>query len=196
MTKHLLAVAVIALCAYPHHAHSQHSAADHSAHLALRDSAVRIPTQPGQAAYAALAEVVRLLEADSSTDWRRVNLAALREHLIDMDEVVMHARIRQDEIAGGARIEFTGEGSTLAAVQRMATAHAAAIDGTSGLSLKVERLSNGVRWDVISVSRDDGAIARIRGLGGIGLLTLGDHHARHHLAIARGESMDAHSHER
>jgi hypothetical protein len=37
---------------------------------------------------------------------------------------------------------------------------------------------------------DDAATeARIRGLGFIGLLTVGAHHATHHLALARGGNM-------
>jgi hypothetical protein len=36
-------------------------------------------------------------------------------------------------------------------------------------------------------------IAMIRGEGFAGLLTEGDHHARHHMALARGDAM-AHMH--
>jgi hypothetical protein len=32
-----------------------------------------------------------MLEADPKTDWSKVNISALREHLIDMDEVTMRA---------------------------------------------------------------------------------------------------------
>ena len=34
---------------------------------------------------------MRILEADPTTDWSKVNIGALREHLIDMDEVTMRA---------------------------------------------------------------------------------------------------------
>jgi hypothetical protein len=36
-------------------------------------------------------------------------------------------------------------------------------------------------------------VARLRGLGFIGLLTAGAHHGPHHLAMAKGETF-AHSH--
>ena len=42
------------------------------------------PTMPGQDAFGAIQETVSLLEADPATDWSKVNIAALREHLIDM----------------------------------------------------------------------------------------------------------------
>jgi hypothetical protein len=36
-----------------------------------------------------------MLEADPATDWAKANIGALREHLIDMDEITMRARPRQ-----------------------------------------------------------------------------------------------------
>jgi hypothetical protein len=36
------------------------------------------PTQPGQAAFAAIQEIVAILEADPRTDWSKVNIDALR----------------------------------------------------------------------------------------------------------------------
>src|SRR5665213_2414926 len=49
--------------------------------------ATTLPTQPGQSAFAAIQEIVAILEADPKTDWSRVNIEALRQHLIDMDNV-------------------------------------------------------------------------------------------------------------
>ena len=46
-----------------------------------------VPTMPGQEAFGTIQEIVRMLEADPATDWSKVNIGALREHLIDMDEV-------------------------------------------------------------------------------------------------------------
>jgi hypothetical protein len=37
-------------------------------------------------------------------------------------------------------------------------------------------------------------VARIRGLGFIGLLVQGAHHQPHHLAMAKGEKMPGHGH--
>ncbi len=44
---------------------------------------------PGQDAFGAIQEIVRILEANPRTDWSKVNLAALREHLIDMNRVTL-----------------------------------------------------------------------------------------------------------
>ena len=50
-----------------------------------------LPTMPGQDAFGAIQEVVQILDADPTTDWSKVNISALREHLIDMNEVTLHA---------------------------------------------------------------------------------------------------------
>ena len=48
-------------------------------------------SSPGQAAFGAIEEIVQKLEADPATDWSKVNIGALREHLIDMNEVTLRA---------------------------------------------------------------------------------------------------------
>jgi hypothetical protein len=48
-----------------------------------------VSTMPGQDAFGAIQEIVRLLEADPDTDWSKIDLVALREYLIDMSEVTL-----------------------------------------------------------------------------------------------------------
>ena len=62
---------------------------DHAQHTS--GSASAMLTMPGQEAFGTIQEIVRILEADPTTDWSKVNIGALREHLIDMDEVTMRA---------------------------------------------------------------------------------------------------------
>jgi hypothetical protein len=61
-----------------------------------------LPTQPGQAALAAAQEIVRMLEADPGTDWSKVNLTAVRQHLIDMDEVTLRAVVAEQPVEVGS----------------------------------------------------------------------------------------------
>jgi hypothetical protein len=49
------------------------------------------PTMPGQDVFGAVQEVVGILDADPKTDWSKVDLEALRQHLIDMNEVTLKA---------------------------------------------------------------------------------------------------------
>jgi hypothetical protein len=161
---------------------------DHAAHAA---AAGATPTAaPGQAAYAAIADVVRALEADPKTDWSRVNIAALRQHLVDMDEVTLHSTTAERTVEGGLVADVTGDTPrAAAAVGRMVRAHTAALDAEPRFAASAEPLpSGGVRLTVRARDpRDTALVARIRGLGFYGLLTVGDHHAAHHLMLARGE---------
>ena len=143
------------------------------------------PTMPGQDAFGAIQEIVRILEADPTTDWSKIDLEALRQHLIDMNEVTLGANAMAKPVDGGLEIEITGAGRTLAAIRRMIPAHAHEINGFNGWSTKTDMLPNGVRLTV--TSSDPQEIRHIRGLGFIGILASGSHHQPHHLAIAKGE---------
>ena len=144
-----------------------------------------MPTQPGQDAFGAIQEVLQILEADPATDWSRVNIDALREHLIDMNEVTLHANAVASAVDGGLRIAVTGQGRTLLAIQRMVPAQAHEIDGVNGWKTAVDSRADGV---VLTVTAADPKQAtKIRALGFIGIMAEGTHHQRHHLAMARGD---------
>jgi hypothetical protein len=181
-TKFSLAAMLVASVAAPVAAQSM----DHSRHLASGT----VPTSPGQSAYGAIAEIVRMLEADSTTDWSKVNMEALRQHLIDMDDVTLRADVAQHDVPGGISADVTGTGRTVGAIQRIAVNHTRVLASSPEYDARAERIANGARI-VITAKRPDDAklVARIRGLGWAGLMTEGDHHAPHHLALARGESV-------
>lgn len=153
------------------------------------------PTQGGQAAFAAVAEIVGLLEADSTTDWSKVDLEALRQHLIDMDAVTLRSRVRQTATAGGLVMEITGEPDVAASVRRMVGAHAPVLEALGGWRATAAPIPGGMRLTVVAGDTADTArVTRIRGLGFIGLMTQGAHHTQHHLMIARGAGAHAHGH--
>ncbi len=178
---------------------TDHATMDHAAHSALlkqcqTQSPGTLPTSAGQAAYGALSEVVRILEADPATDWSKVNIEALRMHLVEMDEVTMRAQVVQRIVPGGIEADVTGSGATAAAIQRMVPNHSRALDAMPEYRSTTTQLPSGVRFTTTAEDPSDTArVTRIRGLGFAGLLTTGDHHARHHLALARGDTA-AHVH--
>jgi hypothetical protein len=158
-------------------------------------AAAGVPTLSGQDAFGAIAEIVRLLDADPQTDWSQVDLERLRQHLIDMNDVVLRAEVKTSPVPGGLVVDVTGAGRTESAIRAMLIPHAAELDQLPGLAAKTEAILGGVRLTVTARDADDGkVVARVRGLGFIGLLTLGTHHQPHHLAIARGEAMPGHGH--
>lgn len=157
-------------------------------HAGMKGAAT--PRMPGQDAFGTVQEIVRILEADPTTDWSKINLEALRQHLIDMNEVTLKAEATSKQIDSGLEIAVTGTGRTLAGIQRMVPAHAQELNQMNGWSAKTAPLPDGVLLTVTST--DPKEVQHIRGLGFIGLLVSGGHHQPHHLAMAKGEF--AHKH--
>lgn len=148
----------------------------------------------GQSAFGTIAAIVRLLEEDSRTDWSKVNIEGLRQHLIDMEEVTMQSRVVSENVGGGARFVVTGSGRTVDAIRRMANAHSQMLGKEAGMRAVVETIPSGARVTVLADKAGDmGAVAKIRGLGFVGLLTLGDHHGPHHLLLAKGTMPEGHA---
>jgi hypothetical protein len=192
MTRVLLALGVSAVLIAPSPLAAQEHQHTPGMHGTPVDSGKAAPPA-GQAAFASIADVVRQLEADPATDWSRVNIEKLRQHLIDMDEVIMRSRVEAAPVAGGARFTVRGAPRTAAAIQRMLEGHTAMLKSESGLVAVFKSLPDGAVFTVTAGSPQDAkAFARIRGLGFAGLLTVGEHHAAHHLALARGEAMSGH----
>lgn len=155
---------------------------DHAQHVHGGETVV--PTMPGQEAFGTIQEVVRLLEADPATDWSKVNIASLREHLIDMDDLTMRARLSERALENGVEITVTGAGRTLDAIKRMVPAHAHELAGL-GWNARTEDLPNGVK--LVATTSDLREAIKIKALGFLGIMVQGTHHQRHHLMMAKGE---------
>lgn len=144
------------------------------------------PSEPGQSAFAAIAEIVAMLRADPATDWGKVDIGALRAHLADMDVVVLQARAESAEIDDGLAITAVGDGLVGGAIRRMVTAHAPTLDALDGIAATAVATDGGA---VLRVTGEDEATVRqIRALGFFGLMATGAHHQAHHWAIATGGS--------
>jgi hypothetical protein len=167
-----------------------HDRAEHSAMRAEMHPAASLPTEAGQGAFAAIAAIAILLQADPETDWSKVNIGALREHLVDMNELTMNAVAWEEPILGGLQIEVTGEGRTLQAIQNMVPAHAAELAKVEGWQVEAAARDGGARLTVTSA--DPRQEAQIRGLGFFGLMATGAHHQTHHWAMATGQPMQGH----
>ena len=151
------------------------------------------PMQPGQGAFGAMAEVVRTLEADAATDWSKVDMERLRQHLIDMDEVVLRASVKATQVPGGLSMDVTGTGRTVQSIRAMVIPHSAELGAMPAWSAKAEPIPDGVRLIVVARDPADAkTVSRIRGLGFAGLLVQGGHHGPHHLAMAKGDMPAAH----
>ncbi len=140
-------------------------------------------SEPGQSAFAAIAEVVNVLNADPNTDWSRVDIDALRNHLRDMDIVTIDSTTVTTEVDGGLRFDVTGSGDVTDAIRRMASAHAGMMNGVDGWAYSTEEIAGGASMTVIVPDSD---LDRLKGLGFYGIMAAGMHHQPHHWAMANG----------
>lgn len=200
MWRAALAITLLVLtgAAVAHTVSAQHQppqGADmHTQHMRMMQGA-GAPTMPGQDAFGAITEIVRILDADPATDWTKVDVERLRQHLIDMNEVVLRSAVNQTSIPGGLAVDVTGAGRTEQAIRAMVVPHAAELDRLPSFMAKAEPIGGGVRLTVVARTPDDQkVVARIRGLGFVGLLTEGAHHQAHHLAMAKGGLLPGHGH--
>lgn len=145
-------------------------------------------TEPGNAAFAAIREVVETLNARENTDWSRVDLEALRRHLVDMRRFTTEAEIVEREtVEGGLRVVVRGTSPVAStSIRRALRAHAPMVEKETGWNVSVEGRDGKT---VLRVTGDGAEDARrIRGLGYIGFMATGAHHTRHHWMIATGRS--------
>jgi hypothetical protein len=153
-------------------------------HGGMQSGASSTPTMPGQDAFGAIQEIVRILESDPKTDWSKVNIEALRQHLIDMNEVTLHAVAVQHDLDNGIEIAITGEGRTAEAIKRMVPAHVGELHEI-GWNAKSEDIPNGVKLTVLASETQP--LTKLKALGFMGIMVQGSHHQPHHLMMALGQ---------
>ena len=149
------------------------------------------PRQPGQGAFAAIAEIVVMLTNDPMTDWSKVDIDGLREHLVDMDEVTLRANAKTALFENKIVFTITGTGRTLRAIKAMIPAHAGVLTRTTAWDVKGELTDDGA---ILTVSSNNPfALKVVKALGFYGVMATGAHHQAHHLAMAKGNAK-AHAH--
>jgi hypothetical protein len=173
--KHISVIGLAALLAFPAAAQE----GDHHSRM-MHGQMQGMPRETGQSAFAAIAEIVTLLRNDPATDWSKVDVQALRDHLADMERVTLETSVGVQEISGGAIFTVTGIADAASSAQRMMLAHAPFLAEATGFKVEAKSLSDGTQWRVTSDKAPE--VLEIRGLGFYGLLAIGSHH----LAIARG----------
>lgn len=183
---HFILATLLAPVAFNAMAESSHTM-NHSQHMATMAEPHSVnPQEAGQAGFAAIAEVVKLLESDADTDWSTVNINALREHLLDMNHLVMGAAVEEQAIDGGMRFNVTGQGKVLNAIHNMVPAHTNELNKMPDFSATTESIEQGTA--LIITSNDETTIAKIKGLGFFGLMAIGSHHQAHHYMMATGKN--------
>ncbi len=145
-----------------------------------------LPTETGQSAFAAIQEIVGMLSADPATDWSKVDIEVLRQHLIDMNNVTMGAVVETKQVGDSIKFTVSGDIAVQGSVKRMVVAHAATMNGIDNWKIEAETTATGA---VVTVRPPDPAsMVKLRALGFIGFMTLGMHHQEHHWMLVNGMS--------
>ena len=166
------------------HGAADHNMMDHSAMMAAESTRAPV-SEPGQGAFAAIAEIVARLESDPHTDWNTVDIRSLREHLRDMDLVTIDAVSVAEEIDGGMRFTVTGTPDVAMSIRRMTLAHAAVMGGINDWKYSAEEVDGGAVITVMVPTQD---MAKIKALGFFGMMASGSHHQEHHWMMASGQN--------
>jgi hypothetical protein len=141
-------------------------------------------TMPGQDAFGAIQEIVQILQSDPKTDWSKVNIEAFRQHLIDMNEVTLHAAATPHVFDTGIEFTVTGEGRTIEAIKRMVPAHVKELREI-GWTANTDEVPNGVKLTVTASEAQP--LTKLKALGFMGIMVQGAHHQPHHLLMAMGQ---------
>ena len=141
--------------------------------------------EPGQSAFAAIAEIVAKLESNPDTNWNVVDIKGLREHLRDMNKVIIDAVTVAKEIDGGMQFTVTGGVDVKSSIRRMTLAHATFMNNVNGWEYKAKKVDGGAVVTVLVPPQDQ---AKIKALGFFGMIASGSHHQLHHWMMASGKN--------
>ena len=143
-----------------------------------------MPREVGEAGFAAIAEIVSLLSNNPDTDWTKVNINGLRDHLVMMNQLVLGATVDEQAIDNGMHFSVTGQGEVLKAIQQMVPAHAAELNKMNEFTVTTAPTELGIILEVAGTN--SATNAKIKGLGFFGLMATGSHHQMHHMMMATG----------
>jgi len=147
-------------------------------------------TESGTDPFATLQEVISALEANSDTNWDKVNIEALRVHLVEMQDMTINVDVKQQHIDNGFQAVVTPTTNrAVKSLTRVLSGHPMQMKVETGWDMQVQN-NNGV-FTLTVTTKKAHDIAKIRGLGYIGVMAYGNHHQPHHWAMASGENPHA-----
>jgi len=163
----------LSLAAEPHAHHNMHGA--------------KTPlTEAGNDAFGTLQETLQKLLADPKTDWSKVNMEALRQHLVDMRNFTLNVDVTaQTPIKNGIEVTLIPDNKRVGeSLDRVFSAHPASLKSETGWDMRTSKKNGQYKIIITGKSRED--IQKIQGLGYIGVMVWGNHHQAHHWMMANG----------
>ncbi len=177
-------VAVVALSLLVMKKHTAHDAGvmDHGMHTM---GSAKL-SEGGQSAFAALIEVVALLENDTDTAWEEVNIDGLHAHLVDMNRLILESTVVSKVMDNQISFEVSGIGEVIDSIQSMVPAHAGFIQQSRGWSINTELNATGAKLTIKADNKE--MLTFLKALGFYGFMSLDSHHQMHHYQMAMGAS--------
>ena len=172
-------------------AHMHHANMNHAAMMGNNTAATPVVlTESGADPFATLQEVITALEANPDTNWEKVNIEALRLHLVEMQDMIINVDVKQQHIDNGFQAVVTSTTNrAVKSLTRVLSGHPAQMKAETGWDMQVQNNDGVFTLTVTTKKAHD--IAKIRGLGYIGVMAYGNHHQPHHWAIASGDNPHA-----
>jgi len=177
-------VALASLSLWAAEKHSGHTPGMN--HGAMADTSAQ-PKKRGKATFAAIIEIVSMLEQDENTDWEAINIDGLRTHLLDMNHLILNTEATKSK-NGDSQIQFDVRGTTasIPSIHRMVSAHSRFIEQSRGWKIEPEINDKGAK---LTITVENGAaLNRLDALGFYGFMSLDSHHQAHHYQMAIGRS--------
>ncbi len=81
-----------------------------------------LPTESGQSIFGSITEINQLLE-EGNVDWASVDLAAVMEHLKDMNNLMLSTKVSKTELSSGLAINVSNFNNGQRAMDNMIPAH-------------------------------------------------------------------------
>ena len=172
-------------------AHMHHANMNHAAMMGNNTATTPVVlTESGTDPFATLQEVVTALEANPDTNWEKVNIEALRLHLVEMQDMTINVDVKHQYIDNGFQAVVTPTTNrAVKSLTRVLSGHPAQMKAETGWDMQVS--NNDDIFTLTVVSKKAHEVAKIRGLGYIGVMSYGNHHQPHHWAMASGENPHA-----
>ena len=167
---------------------TDHASVQHSGH-ANHSSKSSIPlTEAGNDAYGTLQEALQKLLANPKTDWSKVNMEALRQHLVDMNNFTANVDItRQTPVKNGVEVILVPHNKRVVeSLKRMFAAHPQQLKNETGWDMKIVDLNGNYKISITTKNLTE--VKKIQGLGYIGIMAWGNHHQAHHWMMAKGDN--------
>ncbi len=144
--------------------------------------------EAGNAIFGTIQETIKMLDADPNTDWTKVDLEGLRQHLVDMENFTSGVDVlSQKKIEKGAEIVIRAKSEEAHhSLERALKAHPSMMESETGWTMGVKQ--NKERFTLTIETQKPDEVARLRALGYIGVMALGDHHQVHHWMMASGSN--------